>query len=139
MYQPVHDVGKPSGIGICLQDIKYVLQHGHFPVFFRVPRIIQAFIVMGDAFLFIGLYQGLVQQLPFLMGHVGNEQGKENVEPLYLGGKLRFFRLRPVQQIICGGIHLPDFHDIDTVPGSGGNLDELPADIAAGTVKFMAL
>ena len=32
----------------------------------------------------IGLYQRLVQKLPFLMCHVRDQQGKEDVEPLYL-------------------------------------------------------
>ena len=71
------------------------------------------------------------------MGHVRDQQGKEDVEPLYLCRKLRFFRLRSVYQVICGGVHLPDLHDVDAVPGGRRDLDELPADVAAGPVELM--
>ena len=137
MHQPVHDIGKALRIRVLFQDIEDILKHRHFPVVSRVFRVRQAFVVVGDAFLVIGLYQRLIQKLPFLMCHVRDQQGKEDVEPLYLCCKLRFFRLRAVQNVTGGGIHLPDLHDVDAVFGGRGDLDELPADVAAGPVELM--
>ena len=97
MHQPVHNIRKALGVGVSLQDIKYIFQYRHFPVAFRVMRVGQAFVVVCDALLVIGLYQRLIQELPFLMGHVRDQQGKEDVEPLYLCRQFRFFRLRAVQ------------------------------------------
>ena len=93
---------------------------------------------MGNAFLLIGLYQRLIQELPLFMVHIRHQQGEEDMEPLDLCRQLRFFRLRAVQQVVGGGIHLADVHDVDAVPGGRGYLDKLPADIAAGPMEFMS-
>ena len=39
---------------------------------------------MGNAMLRVGSYQRLVQQLPFLMGHIRDEQAEKDVQPLDL-------------------------------------------------------
>ena len=83
MHQTVHNVRKALGVRVSLQDVEDILQHRHFPIVFRAVRIRQALIVVGDALLVIGLYQRFVQKLPFLMCHVRNQQGKEDMEPLY--------------------------------------------------------
>ena len=45
----------------------------------------------------------------------------------------------PVQHFIHRAVHLADGHDIDTILGGRGDLDELAADIGAGPVELMAL
>ena len=42
-----------------------------------------------------------------------------------------------VELLIDRAIRLPDLHDVDAVGGCGRDLDERPADVGAGTVKFV--
>ena len=104
-----------------------------------VGRVIQTAVFMGDPFSGIGADQGIVQQLPLLMGHIRDQQRKKDVEPLDLGGQLGFFDAGAVQKIVHRVIHPADLHNIDAVAGGRRNADELPAHIGAGPVELMAL
>ena len=94
---------------------------------------------MGDAQLGIGADQGVVQKLPLLMGHIGDQQGEKDMEPLYLRRQQGLLHARAVQQLVYRLVHLADLHDIDAVFGGGRDLDELPADVGTGPVELMTL
>ena len=102
-------------------------------------RVIQRAVVVGDPQPCVGADQGVVQKLPLLMVHVGDQQGEKDVEPLDLRSQQRFLHTGAVQHFIHGAVHLADGHNIDTVPGSRGDLDELAADVGTGPVELMAL
>ena len=138
MYQTVHNVGKPLGVGICLQDIENILQNRHFTIPVRMLRIIQRIIIMGNSLFLVSLDECFIKELPFFMRHIRYEQREENVQSLYFGCKLGFIRLRSVQQVVCGGIHLTDFHDVDTVFGGRRDRNKFSAYIAAGTMELMS-
>ena len=88
MYQTVHNIGEAFGIRVCFQDIEYIFQNRHFPIAAGIIRIIQAFIIVGDALFIVGLNQGFIQKLSFLMRYIRNQQGEENMQPLDFGCKL---------------------------------------------------
>ena len=64
-------------------------------------------------------------------------RSEKDVKLLDFGGQRRFFQRASVQKFVCRCIGFSDFHDVNTIFGSGGNLNNLPADIFAGAVKFM--
>ena len=92
---------------------------------------------MGDTFGIVGTDQSLIQQLSFLVRHIGDQQTEKYVELLDFGGQFGELDPRPVQKLADRPIHLADLHHIDAVRAGRGNLDELPAHIGTGTVKFM--
>ena len=93
---------------------------------------------MGDTFSGICADQGVIQQLFFLIGHIRDQQGKENVEPLDLGCQLRSFDAGTIQHFFHGLIDLADLQHVDTAFGGGGDTDKLTACIDTGAVKLMA-
>ena len=74
---------------------------------------------MGNAFPRISADQGVIQQLLFLIGHIRDQQGKENVEPLDLGGQFRAFDTGAIQHFFHGLIDLADLQYVDTAFGGG--------------------
>ena len=62
---------------------------------------------MGNAFPRISADQGVIQQLFFLIGHIRDQQGKENVEPLDLGCQLRSFDAGTIQHFFHGLMRIP--------------------------------
>ena len=94
---------------------------------------------MGDAQLAVCVYQGVVQKLPFFMGHIRDQQGEKDVEPLNLCRQQGFFHAGTIQQLVYGLVHLANLHDIDTILRGRRNLDELPANVGAGPVELMPL
>ena len=94
---------------------------------------------MGDTQLCVGTDQGIVQKLPLLMIHVGDQQGEEDVKPLNFRSQQGFLHTRSVQHFIHRAVYLPNRHDVDTILGGRGDLDELAADVGAGSVELMAL
>ena len=94
---------------------------------------------MGDAFGIVGADQGLIQKLPFLVAHIGNEQAEENVQLLDLSRQFRELDTGAVQHFVDRPIHLADLHNIDAVRAGRGDLDELTAHIGAGPVELMPL
>ena len=61
------------------------------------------------------------------------------MEPLDLGGQLRFLNAGAIQQVIHRTVHLADLHDVDAVVGCRRDADELSAQIGTGTMELMAL
>ena len=94
---------------------------------------------MGDAFGIVGADQSLIQKLPFLVAHIGNEQAEENVQLLDLRRKFRELDTGAVQQFIDRPINLADLHNIDAVRACRGDLDKLAAHICTGAVKLVPL
>ena len=66
-------MGHAGGFRGGLQNLIQVAQHRHLPVVARIGRVFQRGVVMGNAFGVVGTDQRLIQQLAFLMGHIGNE------------------------------------------------------------------
>ena len=71
------------------------------------------------------------------MIHVGDQQAEKDVQPLDLGGQHGVLHGAAVELLIDRAVCLPDLHDVDAVGGCGRDLDERPADVGAGTVKFV--
>ena len=92
---------------------------------------------MGNAFGVVGADQGLIQQLPFLVAHIGNEQAEENVQLLNLRRQFRELDTGAVQHFVDRPIHLADFHDIDAVRAGRGDLDKFSAHIGTGPVELV--
>ena len=92
---------------------------------------------MGDAFGIVGADQGLIQKLPFLVAHIGNEQAEENVQLLNLSRQFRELDTGAVQHFVDRPIHLADLHNIDAVRAGRGDLDELTAHIGTGPVELV--
>lgn len=93
---------------------------------------------MRNTFDGVCLDQRIVKQLPFLIGHIGNQKAEEDVQLLNLTGKHGLINVRRIQQIGDRSICPADLHDVDTVRGCRGDLNELTADVVAGTVEFVA-
>ena len=66
----------------------------------RGIRVIQSAVLMGDAFEGVGADHSIIQKLPLLMGHVGNQQGEKDVEPLDFCRQQRLLHAWAVQQFI---------------------------------------
>ena len=92
---------------------------------------------MRNALLGVGADHGFIEKLPFLMVHVGDQQAEKNMKPLNFGGQHGVLHRAAVELFIDRAIRLPDFHDVDAVGGCGRDLDERPADVGAGPVKFV--
>ena len=99
----------------------------------------QCAVIVGDTQLCVGTDQGIVQKLPLLMVHVGDQQGEENMKSLNFRSQQGLLHTGSVQHFIHGTVYLADRHDIDTILGGRGDLDELAADIGASPVELMAL
>ena len=138
MYEAVDDVGKALGVAFLLQNIVEVAQHRHLAVNVGVVRITERDVVVGNAFPGIGADQGIIQKLFFLIGHIGDQQGKEDMKPLNFGCQLRAFDAGAIQHFFHGLIYLADLQHIDTAFGGGGDTDELTACVDAGTVELVA-
>ena len=136
--QTVQDMGHAFRVIAFHQDVIDILQNRHRLIPVRMNRIDQGLVFVGDPFLCIGLDQRFIKKLPLLMGHIRDEQAEEDMQLLDLPGQRRVVHGRAVQQLIDRVICFPDLHDVDAVAAGGGDLDELPADILAGTVELMA-
>ena len=91
VYKAVDDVGKAFGIALLPQNVVEVAQHRHLAVNVGVIRITERSVIMGDTFPCVGTNQGIVQKLFFLIGHIGDQQGKEDMKPLNFCCQLRAF------------------------------------------------
>lgn len=80
-----------------------------------IVRVIQRFVIVSNPFFIIGLYQCLIQKLPFLMVHIRYQQAEENMELLNFGGKLRFLNRCAIQQFVHRLVGSAYLHNIDTV------------------------
>ena len=94
---------------------------------------------MGDTFPCVGTNQGIVQKLFFLIGHIGDQQGKEDMKPLNFCCQLRAFDTGAIQRFLHGLVYLADLQDIDAAFGGGGDTDIFAARVDAGTVELVAL
>ena len=96
---------------------------------------------MGNAKLVVCFDQRFIQHLLLLVGHIRNQQGEENHELLNLSGQhgVHVVVVNLVNQLHFRGNRVPDLHDIDAVGRTGGDLDKLTADFAAGPFEFMTL
>ena len=130
-------MGHSGGFRGGLQNLIQVAQHRHLPVVARIGRVFQRGVVMGNAFGVVGADQGLIQKLPFLVAHIGNEQAEENVQLLDLRRQFRELDTGAVQHFIDRPIHLADLHDIDTMRACWGNLDKFSAHIGTGPVELV--
>ena len=92
---------------------------------------------MGNAFGVVGADQRLIQKLPLLMAHIGNEQAEENVKLLDLRRQFRELDTGAIQHFVDRPIHLADFHDIDAVRAGRGDLDKFSAHIGTGPVELV--
>ncbi len=92
---------------------------------------------MGDALLPVDQHQGLVQELPFLVCHVRDQQAEKDVQPLDLLRQLREPDAGAVQQLVHRMVHPAYLHHVDTVGTCRGDLDELAAHVGAGPVELM--
>ena len=138
MYESVDDVGKTFGVALLLQYVIEVAQHRHLAVNVRVIRSIERGVVVGDAFPCIGADQGIIQKLFFLIGHIGDQQGEEDMESLDFGCQLRAFDAGAIQHFFHGLVYFADLQDIDTAFGGGGDTDELAACVDTGAVELVA-
>ena len=137
MYKAVDDVGKAFGIALLPQYIVEVAQHRHLAVNVGVIRITERSVIMGDTFPCVGTNQGIVQKLFFLIGHIGDQQGKEDMKPLNFCCQLRAFDTGAIQRFLHGLVYLADLQHVDAAFGGGGDTDKLAACIDAGTVELM--
>lgn len=71
------------------------------------------------------------------MVHVGDQQAEKDVQPLDLGSQHGVLHGAAVELFIDRAVCLPDLHDVDAVGGCGRDLDERPADVGAGPMKFV--
>ena len=71
------------------------------------------------------------------MCHIRNEKAEKDMKPLNFGGKHGMLNGAAIQLFIDRAVCLPDFHDIDTVRRSRGDLNERAADVGTGPVKFV--
>ena len=96
---------------------------------------------MCDSELCISLNQSLVQHLLFLIGHIRNQQGEERHQLLNLTSQhgIHFAVVNLVNQLHLRRDGMPDLHDVDAVRGTGSNLDELAADLLAGSAELVSL
>ena len=96
---------------------------------------------MGDAELGVGLNQRFVQHLLLLIVHVGDQQGKEDHQLLYLTGQhgVDVAVIQLVDQFHFRGDGGADLHDIDAGGGAGSQLDVGAAHFMAGPLKLVAL
>ena len=94
---------------------------------------------MGDTFPCVGTNQGIVQKLFFLIGHIGDQQGEEDMKPLNFCCQLRAFDTGAIQRFLHGLVYLAYLQHVDAAFGGGGDTDKLAACVHAGTVELVAL
>ena len=70
---------------------------------------------MGDSLLRVGADKRLIEQLPLLMGNIGDQKGEENVKLLDLLGQNGILVYDTVDQFIDALILLTDLADIDAL------------------------
>ena len=134
----IQDVGKPLGT-LCLNKNEIeVTQNRHLPVLTGIIRIIQRCVIMGDPFCVVGSDHGIIQELPFLVVHIRDQQAEKDMKLLDLLSQFGKLDTSTVQKLIDRLIYLPNLHDIDAMGTGRGDLDELTAHIGTGTMKFMA-
>ena len=96
---------------------------------------------MGNPQIPVGLNQCLIQHLLLLIAHIRYQKGKENHQLLYFpcqhGIHLTVIHLVNQLHLRCDGV--PNFHDVDTVRGTGGNLDKLTPDLVTCPSELMPL
>ena len=137
MYEAVDDVGKALGVALLLQNIVEVAQHRHLAVNVRVIRITERGVVVVNAFPCIGADQGIIQKLLFLIGHIGDQKGEEDMKPLNFGCQFRAFDAGAIQHFFYGLVYLAYLQHVDAAFGGGGDTDKLAACVDAGTVELM--
>ena len=135
--EPVQNVCQPQRGGRFLENCVQIAQNRHFTVPLRVLGVAERFVVVCNPLFGIGADHGFIEKLPLLMVHVGDQQAEKDVQPLDLGGQHGVLHGAAVELFIDRAACLPDFHDVDAVGGCGRDLDERPADVGAGTVKFV--
>ena len=142
-HKTADDGGNTHCHGIFQQVLMKITKNGHFlQLRWEARRIsIQRVVIVGDAKRVVGFDQRLIQHLLLLIGHVRNQQGEEDHELLNLSGQhgVHIVVVNLVNQLHLRGNRVPDLHDIDAVGRTGGNLDKLAADFAAGPFEFMTL
>ena len=120
-----------------------VTQNGHLLQLGWKYRVIciQRIIVMIDAKVIVGLDQGLIQHLLFLIGHIRDQQAEEDHQLLDLSGQhgIHVVVVHLIDQLHFRADGMADLHDIDAVRRTRGDLDELAADLAAGTLELVPL
>ena len=124
---------------------RFFLQHRvqvagdrHFPVPAGIVGIKQAVVIVGDAFAGVGLDEGFIQDLGFLIGHIPQPQAEKDVQCLKLCGQDGPLQGRTVQNGAAAGILAADLHEIDGVRAAGAKADERAVHRLAHPVKFMA-
>ena len=99
--------------------------------------VAERFIVVRNALFGIGADHGFIEKLPLLMVHVGDQQAEKDVQPLDLGGQHGVLHGAAVKLFIDRTVCLSDLHDVDAVGRCRRDLDERPADVGAGPMKFV--
>ena len=94
---------------------------------------------MGNSLLRVSADKRLIEQLPLLMGNIGDQKGEENVKLLDLLGQNGILVYDTVDQFIDALILLTDLADIDALLRSRADGNELAADVVAGSQELMAL
>ena len=89
----------------------------------------------------LGLDQSLIQHLLFFVGHIRDQQAEEDHQLLDLPcqHRVHVVIVDLIDQLHLRRDRMADLHDIDAVRRTRGDLDELAADLAACTLKFMPL
>ena len=70
---------------------------------------------MGNSLLLVSADKRLIEQLPLLMGNIGDQKGEENVKLLDLLGQNGILVYDTVDQFIDALILLTDLADIDAL------------------------
>lgn len=119
-------------------DIVHILQDRHLFVMSGVFRVFKALVVHCDPLSFVRGHNGGIHQLTLLKGHVRHKQAEEDLDLLHLVGEQRI-SANTVHHITAGSCSLTDLQNVDAGGSPGTDLDILPADRQASTLKLVPL